>query len=328
MSIKRSNHPSWADVYSLFQQSIGSKFVIPVYQRDYVWTDLQIKQSESKYGFEILNQDNIQYSKSLDEAIKRNESAKHRIIWLTIETRPDLVIHENCKFWRELWVTRVEMWIQSTDDEILALNKRWHTVEQIKTAMHIMRQYGFKISIHLMPGLYGSNLEKDIQSFKTVFSDPAFQPDELKFYPTSVIPNTPLYDLYREWKYTPISTDWILEVIRETFLNVIPPYTRIKRLIRDIPATEIVAWSNVTNLSQIAHEKLLKEKDEEQQRLLKEKDDENFRQRTEFQEKQSLSIVGYVKNVVKTLNCTVMDAFNILNLNDEERMTVLKMLEH
>ena len=47
--------------------------------------------------------------------------------------------------------------------------------------------------------------------------------------------------------------------IRETFLNIIPPYTRIKRLIRDIPATEIVAWSNITNLSQMAHESLLKE---------------------------------------------------------------------
>lgn len=234
-------------------------FVKNLYDACNTFSDLQIKQSESKYGFEIMNQDDIQYSESLDEAIKRNESANHRIIWLTIETRPDLVIHENCKFWRELWVTRVEMWIQSTDDEILALNKRWHTVEQIKTAMHIMRQYGFKISIHLMPGLYWSNLDKDIQSFKTVFTNPAFQPDELKFYPTSVIPNTPLYDLYCEWKYTPISTEWILEVIRETFLNIIPPYTRIKRLIRDIPATEIVAWSNVTNLSQIAHEKLLKE---------------------------------------------------------------------
>lgn len=214
---------------------------------------------ESKYHFEILNQDQIVYSNSLEEAIKRNETAQHRIIWLTIETRPDLVKHTNCKFWRELWVTRVEMWIQSTDDEILQLNKRWHTVKQIENAMHIMRQYWFKISIHLMPWLYGSNIEKDIQSFKTVFTNPAFQPDELKFYPTSVIPNTELYDLYKDWKYQPITTDRILQVIRETFLYIIPPYTRIKRLIRDIPATEITAGSNVTNLSQIAHDSLLKE---------------------------------------------------------------------
>jgi elongator complex protein 3 len=60
-----------------------------------------------------------------------------------------------------------------------------------------MRQYGLKISIHLMPGLYGSDFEKDIQSFKDVYSDSAFQPDEIKFYPTSVIPNTELYNLYK-----------------------------------------------------------------------------------------------------------------------------------
>ncbi len=213
----------------------------------------------SKYHFEIENLDKIKYSDSLEEAIKRNETAKNRIIWLTIETRPDLVNHENCRFWRELGVTRVEMWIQSTNDEILKLNKRWHDVQKIKDAIYIMRQYWLKISIHLMPWLYGSDFEKDIQSFKDIYWNPAFQPDEIKFYPTSVIPNTELYNLYKEWKYTPITTEQILSEIRETFLNIIPPYTRIKRLIRDIPATEIVAWSNITNLSQMAHDALLKE---------------------------------------------------------------------
>ena len=239
-------------------------FVKQLYDACNTFSELKIQQwkwgqNDSKYHFEILNLDEIKYSDSLEVAIKRNEIAKNRIIWLTIETRPDLVSHENCKFWRELWVTRVEMWIQSTNDEVLELNKRGHNVQKIKDAIHIMRQYGFKISIHLMPWLYGSDFEKDIQSFRDIYSDLAFQPDEIKFYPTSVIPNTGLYNLYKEWKYTPITTEQILDEIRETFLNIIPPYTRIKRLIRDIPATEIVAWSNITNLSQMAHESLLKE---------------------------------------------------------------------
>ena len=241
-------------------------FVKQLYDACNTFSELKIKQNfgweggdNSKYHFEIENLDEIKYSDSLEEAIKRNETAKNRIIWLTIETRPDLVNHENCKFWRELWVTRVEMWIQSTNDEVLKLNKRGHDVQKIKDAMYIMRQYWLKISIHLMPWLYGSDFEKDIQSFRDIYSDPAFQPDEIKFYPTSVIPNTELYNLYKEWKYTPITTEQILSEIRETFLNIIPPYTRIKRLIRDIPATEIVAWSNITNLSQIAHESLLKD---------------------------------------------------------------------
>lgn len=239
-------------------------FVKQLYDACNTFSELKIQQwrggdDTSKYHFEILNLDEIKYSESLEDAIKSNEVAKNRIIWLTIETRPDLVSHENCRFWRELGVTRVEMWIQSTNDEVLKLNKRGHGVQKIKDAIYIMRQYWLKISIHLMPWLYGSNFEKDIQSFKDIYSDQAFQPDEIKFYPTSVIPNTELYELYRDWKYTPITTEQILSEIRDTFLNIIPPYTRIKRLIRDIPATEIVAWSNITNLSQMAHESLLRE---------------------------------------------------------------------
>jgi elongator complex protein 3 len=92
-----------------------------------------------------------------------------------------------------------------------------------------------------MPGLYGSTYEKDLMTFQQLYSDPFFKPDEIKFYPTSVIPNTKLFDLYKQSKYIPLETDDIKKLIRQTFLEVIPPYTRIKRLIRDIPATEIVA---------------------------------------------------------------------------------------
>ena len=262
---KEEDHEVVEDFYSRNEKISSAKAVSPLSkgEQDETLMDSSLSAQNdskpSKYHFEIENLDEIKYSSSLEEAIKRNETAKNRIIWLTIETRPDLVNHTNCKFWRELWVTRVEMWIQSTDDEVLKMNKRWHDVQKIKDAIRIMRQYGLKISIHLMPWLYGSDFEKDIQSFVDVYTNPDFQPDELKFYPTSVIPNTKLYNLYKEWKYTPITTDQILSEIRETFLNIIPPYTRIKRLIRDIPATEISAWSNVTNLSQLAHDSLLKE---------------------------------------------------------------------
>lgn len=55
-----------------------------------------------------------------------------------------------------------------------------------------------------------------------------------------------------------MDTEIIQKLIREVFLDIIPPYTRIKRLIRDIPATEIVAGSNITNLSQLTHAQIKK----------------------------------------------------------------------
>ena len=219
----------------------------------------KIQNSDRKYSFQVKNEDQIQLSSSLSEAVKLNETAENRIIGLTIETTPPFVTHANCRERREMWVTRIEMWVQSTDDQILDLNKRWHTLAEIKTAMNRLRQYGFKISIHIMPGLYGSNVDKDIQTFRDIYTDKNIKPDEIKFYPTSVIPNTELYTLYLEWKYQPITTEEISQIIRQTFREIIPPYTRIKRLIRDIPATEISAGSNVTNLSQLMHETLLKE---------------------------------------------------------------------
>ena len=211
-----------------------------------------------KYAFEITNQDQIQLSSSLEEAIQINETAQHRIIGLTIETRPEFVTDQNCRDRRAMGVTRIEMGVQSTDDAVLDLNKRGHHLAEVEKALHKLRQYAFKFSIHIMPGLYGSTVEKDIQTFRDVYANPYLKPDEIKFYPTSVIPQTELYELYQQGKYQPITTEEISEIIETTFREIIPPYTRIKRLIRDIPATEISAGSNVTNLSQLMHEKLLK----------------------------------------------------------------------
>lgn len=219
----------------------------------------QWHEQEKRFKYELTNLDSIQYSKTIQEAIKKNETAQNRIIWLTVETRPEFATDENCKFWRELWVTRLEMWVQSMYDDILSANRRWHSVQQIRDAIHKLRQYWFKFSIHIMPWLYGYTYEKDLWTFQKIYSDPFVKPDEIKYYPTSVVPNTELYNLYKKWDYIPLSIDYIQKLIKETFLDIIPPYTRIKRLIRDIPATEIEAWSNITNLAQLTHNELKKE---------------------------------------------------------------------
>ena len=237
-------------------------FIKQLYDACNTFWALEIKNligtADWKYAFEITNQGQIQLSPSLEEAIQINETAQHRIIGLTIETRPEFVTDQNCSDWRAMGVTRIEMGVQSTDDVVLDLNKRGHHLAEVEKALHKLRQYAFKFSIHIMPGLYGSTLEKDIQTFRDVYGNPYLKPDEIKFYPTSVIPQTELYELYQQGKYQPITTEEISEVIETTFREIIPPYTRIKRLIRDIPATEISAGSNVTNLSQLMYEKLLK----------------------------------------------------------------------
>jgi elongator complex protein 3 len=61
---------------------------------------------------------------TVDESIRINETAAHRMIGLTVETRPEYVTDENCRLWRELGITRLEMGIQSTNDTVLDMNKR------------------------------------------------------------------------------------------------------------------------------------------------------------------------------------------------------------
>ncbi len=208
--------------------------------------------------FTTMEDFDVDFSSNIEEAQKINETASCRIIGFTIETRPDLVTEKNIRKRRELGVTRIEIWVQSLFDDVLDANKRWHNVETIKTAFHLMKKYGLKISAHIMFGLYKSSIKQDIETFVRLFQDPYLRPDELKVYPTSVIPNTELYKLYKKGEYTAITQKDIEYIITEIKQNIIPPYSRIKRLIRDIPATEIVAGSNVTNLRQIVVNKLKK----------------------------------------------------------------------
>jgi len=249
--------------FDVYTKEYKTKFIKELYDAcntfDEYFKNIKISTTK-KYSHAIVDTSKtITYSKDIKEALKKNESTAHRIIGLTIETRPEYITDTNCQFRRELWVTRIEMGVQSLDEGVLKLNQRWHTVQQAREACHKMRQYGFKFSLHIMPGLYGSTYAQDLETFKNLYSDPFFKPDEIKFYPTSVIPNTQLCKLYKQGKYKPLETDDIKKLIRQTFLEIIPPYTRIKRLIRDIPANEIIAWSTITNLSQLMHTQMEKE---------------------------------------------------------------------
>jgi len=125
--------------------------------------------------------------------------------------------------------------------------------------MHKLRQYAFKVSNHYMPGLYMSTTEKDIETFRIAYSTPWIKSDEQKFYPTAVIPNTPLYDLFMSGEYKPITDEDLKKIIRVAKTEIIPPYTRIKRLARDFDTNEVVAGANTPNLRQLVMTQVDKE---------------------------------------------------------------------
>ncbi len=187
---------------------------------------------------------------SLEEAQRLNEDAPYRNVGLVIETRPDAVSIREIEHLRRLGVTKVQLGIQSMDDRILALNKRGHTVEDTRRAFRLLRGAGFKIVGHWMANLYGATPESDFEDFKRLFEDPAIRPDELKIYPTSLLKEAELFTYYQEGRFKPYEEEVLIDLIARC-KALVPRYTRINRIFRDIPSPNIVEGNKKTNLRQL-----------------------------------------------------------------------------
>jgi elongator complex protein 3 len=194
--------------------------------------------------------------KNLKHQQEQNEKAKHRIIGLTLETRPDFINSEEIKWMRELGATRIEIGIQSIYDSILQLCRRGHKVKEIIEATKLLKDAGFKICYHIMPNLPGSSPKQDIKMFKELFSNPDFQPDMLKIYPCVVTKNSELYEWWKKGEFKPYTDKQLLNALIE-IKKIIPPYVRINRLIRDIPEESIIAGNKISNLREVIRREML-----------------------------------------------------------------------
>lgn len=203
-----------------------------------------------KSVYDTLNE---KKSKSILLAKKINESARHRVVGLTIETRPDVCI-PYIKEILHYGATRVELGVQNPDDEIYKKINRGHTVEDVVRATRALKDACFKIVYHIMLGLPGSDPRKDIEIFKTIFSSEKFQPDMLKIYPTLVIQGTKLYDMRIMRRYVPYSSELAAEIIARAY-RYIPEYARVMRIQRDISADLVYDGVKKSNLREMVERK-------------------------------------------------------------------------
>jgi len=179
-------------------------------------------------------------SATLEEAKRLNETAKHRCTGLCTETRPDWCQQEEIDRMLEFGTTRVELGVQTLDDEIYRLVRRGHKVEDVVKATALLREYGFKVYYHWMPGLPGSTPEEDLELTRKLFTDDSFKPDGLKLYPTMVVEGTELEKWYQEGRYQPYDIDTMVNLLAE-IKALVPKYVRISRVLRDIPPHFITA---------------------------------------------------------------------------------------
>ncbi|MEM2272764.1 MAG: tRNA uridine(34) 5-carboxymethylaminomethyl modification radical SAM/GNAT enzyme Elp3, partial [Candidatus Bathyarchaeia archaeon] len=190
-------------------------------------------------------------STSLEEAKRNAEVSQRRNVGITVETRPDWCREYHVDIMLSYGTTRVEIGVQNIYDDIYALVNRGHTVKDVIEATRIAKDAGLKVVYHMMPGLPGSDFDRDLEAFKKIFMDPDFKPDMLKIYPCLVVKGTKVYDWWVKGLYKPYTTEEAAKLIAEV-KKIIPEWVRIMRVQRDIPAYMIEAGSKSSNLREIA----------------------------------------------------------------------------
>ena len=196
---------------------------------------------------------------SLKQTQKENETSFIRCIGLTIETKSDFgkIYHGNLML--ELGCTRVEIGIQSIYDNVLETTNRGNTVADNIESIRILKDLGFKINCHYMPGLPLTTKDMDLHGLRQLFENPDYRPDMLKIYPCMVMEGTKLYEDWKAGKFVPLATKEAAEIIAES-KRFFPEFARITRIQRDIPTYMTAGGVDRTNLRQYV-KKLCAEKE-------------------------------------------------------------------
>jgi elongator complex protein 3 len=189
---------------------------------------------------------------SLEQEQDRNEDSKVKCVALCIETKPDWGLLKQGNEMLRQGCTRVELGIQSVYDDVLKFVNRGHDSKVSKDSIRILRDLGFKINFHYMPGLPLTDRERDLAGMKQLFSDPDYRPDMIKIYPCMVGEGTPLYKLFQEGKFHPIDAEEAAYRIFE-WKKFVPEYCRIQRIQRDVPTKMWKSGVEMTNLRQYLH---------------------------------------------------------------------------
>lgn len=134
---------------------------------------------------------------------------------IRISTRPDCIDDEICQILKDNKVTAVELGAQSMNDEVLRLNHRGHTSRDVENAVKMLRSYGFETGLQMMTGLYGSDENESLETGKRFIE---LLPDTVRIYPTVVLRNTHLAELYEKGEYSPQTVEQAVEICSKLLL--------------------------------------------------------------------------------------------------------------
>jgi len=147
--------------------------------------------------------------------------------------------------------TRIEIGVQSIFEDVARDTNRGHTVAAVCNSFHLAKDCGFKVVTHMMPDLPCMGRERDLDGFREYFENPNFRSDGLKIYPTLVIRGTGLYELWKTGNYKNYTPDELVDVVAQ-ILSLVPPWTRVYRIQRDIPMPLVTSGVDNGNLRELA----------------------------------------------------------------------------
>jgi elongator complex protein 3 len=198
--------------------------------------------------------ENVEF-RYLEDVIAANEVGDVRNVATTFETKPDWCDAEQIDRMLALGGTKVEVGVQTTYERINREMHRGHGTQDSIDANRRLRDAGFKVGFHMMPGQPGMSKEMCLEDFRRIFERAEWRPDYLKIYPTLVVEGTAVYDWWHEDEFEPLGNDEAAELVAE-IKSMIPRYTRLQRVQRDIPADFIEGGVWKSNLRQLARQRM------------------------------------------------------------------------
>ena len=136
--------------------------------------------------------------------VAREYKQKGLIHKIRLSTRPDAILPYILGYLKEYKVDIIELGVQSLDDEVLRKAGRGHSVNDVIVASKLIKEAGFTLGHQIMPGLPGDSFEIDIETTKKSIE---MKPDICRIYPSLVIKDTPMEDMYNRGDYVPYSLD-------------------------------------------------------------------------------------------------------------------------
>jgi elongator complex protein 3 len=188
---------------------------------------------------------------NVDEAVLAASQSTMKCVGITIETRPDYCLDTHLSSMLRYGCTRLEIGVQSLYEDVARDTNRGHTVTAVVQTFCLAKDAGFKVVSHMMPDLPNVGMERDLYQFQEYFENPAFRTDGLKIYPTLVIRGTGLYELWRTGRYKNYTPNALIDLVAR-ILALIPPWTRIYRVQRDIPMPLVTSGVENGNLRELA----------------------------------------------------------------------------